>query len=90
MFKLLPLICVLGALTIAGCASAPEPCNVQPTQVDQARAEYESALRVAETEKAEIRRLESEIRALKSQELDDGDIADLEEKLAKLKLGSGR
>ena len=80
----------LGAITLAGCASAPEPCNVDPNQVDQARAEYESALRAAETEKAEIRRLESEIRALKSQKLDAGDIAALEEKLAKLKLGSGR
>ncbi len=88
--NLLPLICVLGAITVAGCASAPEPCTVDPSQVDQARAEYESALRATETEKAEIRRLESEIRALKSQKLDAGDIAALEEKLAKLKLGSGR
>jgi hypothetical protein len=88
--NLLPLICALGAIAIAGCASAPKPCNVQPTEVDQARAGYETALRTAEAEKAEIRRLESEIRALKSQNLDEGDIAALENKLAKLKLGSGR
>ena len=78
------------AVALAGCSAAPEPCSVQTTQVDQARAEYEAALRAADTEKAEIKRLESEVRALRGQQIDSGDIAALEAKLAELKLGSGR
>ncbi len=80
---------VLIAMAIAACGTPP-PCNVEPEQVDQARAEYKAAESAAAEVASEIETLEAEIASLKSKVISADELAKLEARLDELKKGSGR
>ena len=80
---------VLVAMAIAACGTPP-PCNVEPVQVDQARAEYEAAESAAAEVASEIETLEAEIASLKTKVISADQLDELEARLEELKKGSGR
>ena len=85
----LVLVLTTAACIVAGC-SAPPPCHVEVSEVEQARAGYESAKADAEGSDAELKALETQVAAMKDQVVSDSEMAQLEARLEELKKGSGR
>lgn len=86
--RLLLLLAVVAAV-LAGCGTPP-PCNVEPAQVDQARADLQAAEADAQQSADEVARLESELESLRAQAVSEDELAELEQRLEELKKGSGR
>ncbi|MCB1161100.1 MAG: hypothetical protein R3C71_09060 [Candidatus Krumholzibacteriia bacterium] len=74
---------------MAGCGTAP-PCNVEPAQVEQARAEYQSAEATAQQMAEQKQDLQTQITSLKQQVVTESEYQALEQRLETLKQGSGR
>jgi len=83
------LALALSAGVLAGCGTPP-PCNVEPGQVEQARADYQAAEAAAQQVAAQKQSLEAEVASLKSQVVSDEEYRALEQRLEALKQGSGR
>ncbi len=84
------IVSTVAIVSTTGCARNNEPCNTDPSQIESARTELQSAeqnLESARTELADARQqktqLENRIDSLP-------DVADLEARLEILKKGSGR
>ncbi len=86
--RLLPIL-AFAVLLFAGCSSSP-PCNVEPVQVDQARADYDAAAVAAEQADAEAEALEAQIAETEAKIVSDAELAEMKEHLYELKKGSGR
>ncbi len=86
---LLGFVLVLTALSVLACGTPP-PCNVEPEQVDHARAEFQAAEATAQEAASEVADLEAEISSMEGKVVSAAELDELEQRLAELKKGSGR
>ncbi len=85
----LVLVLLMAVCIVAGCGTPP-PCNVDSTQVEQARVEFETAKAEADSQTAEVEALEARLATMQENVVSDAELAEMKQRLEELKKGSGR